>query len=119
MNLLLVIFVHNKSFVTSRLKKKNFLTSAKVVGSGAVGPEAMSQRGSFITSEMIRDTSGWFEKRIIFPRFPPLIALKCLRTVLNSVISAPLASNSVTTYKKTNMKAQEKSFRHQQQLEVL
>ena len=69
--------------------------SSKVVGSGAVGPEAMTSSGSPITSEMIRlnkarPLNAWASR-------PPLKSERCLRTQFISLMVAPQAcSNWVT-----------------------
>ena len=52
--------------------------SAKVVGSGTVGPEPMMERSSPGTSEITRVTT--FAGKAAAARRPPLMAERCLRT---------------------------------------
>src|SRR5579871_685516 len=64
--------------------------SAKVVGSGTVGPEAMSWGGSPTTSE-IASVANW-PARVAAPRWPPLIAERWRRRTFIAWIGAPQAS---------------------------
>ena len=71
--------------------------SAKVVGSGTVGPEPTTSRRSPATSERTMVIS--LASPAASARYPPLIDDRCFRTVLNSAMSAPEARSSrlVTT----------------------
>ena len=69
--------------------------SAKVVGSGTVGPEAMTAGSSPGTSEIAKVTTR--AGAAAAASRPPLIAERCLRTVLISVIVAPERSNARVT----------------------
>ena len=66
--------------------------SAKVVGSGTVGPEPITAGSSPGTSEIRRLTTraGWQAA----PRRPPLMAERCLRTQLISSMAAPERSSA-------------------------
>ena len=69
--------------------------SAKVVGSGTVGPEPITAGSSPGTSEIRRLTrrAGWQA----VPSRPPLMAERCLRTALISPIAAPERSSAPVT----------------------
>ena len=69
--------------------------SAKVVGSGTVGPEPITAGSSPGTSEIRRLTrrAGWQAA----PSRPPLMAERCLRTALISPMAAPERSSAPVT----------------------
>ena len=69
--------------------------SAKVVGSGTVGPEAITAGSSPGTSEIARVTTR--AGAAAAASRPPLIAERCLRTVLISPIVAPERSSARVT----------------------
>ena len=69
--------------------------SAKVVGSGTVGPEAITEGSSPGTSLMryVTTRAGWAAAA----RRPPFTAERCLRTQFISAIVAPLRSRAAFT----------------------
>ena len=69
--------------------------SAKVVGSGTVGPEAIVDRSSPTTSERTRATTRAGAAARARP--PPLSRERCLRTVLSSAMEAPARSRCAVT----------------------
>ncbi len=75
----------------SEYRSSTSCASANVVESGTVGPEPMNSRRSPTTSEMRRLTTRPFARAA---RRPPLMSLRCLRTVLISRMFAPHSSMS-------------------------
>ena len=69
--------------------------SAKLVGSGTVGPEAITAGSSPGTSEIARVNTEAGEAAAASR--PPLIADRCFRTAFISPIVAPEASNARVT----------------------
>ena len=74
------------------------MASAKVVGSGTVGPDAITSRGSPITSERIRVTR--VAGAAALAKCPPFTFDRCLRIQFISLIFAPDFSKiSFTAFK--------------------
>ena len=69
--------------------------SWRVVASGTVGPEAMTERSSFGTSEIISATTR--AGAAARAKRPPLMAERCLRTQFISEIVAPLFKSALLT----------------------